>query len=310
MRNRFADTFFELACQDERLCLVVADISPAGSAQKFRETFPDRFINVSVAEQLMIGIAAGLSLRGLRPFAYTIATFVLYRPFEMIRDDLAYQNLPVTVVGIGAGVNYSTLGGTHHAQEDVAIACAIPGMAVLSPSDPLEVAEATRHCAVQTEGPIYLRLGRAGEPVLTDRALDPFRFGRLRYLRRGTEVCILAHGAIMAMAATVADRLEAAGRSVSLVSAHTLKPLDRAGIAEALARHRTVVVIEETSEQLCLGSMVKQIAWDERAGCDLRTFALRDRFIHVYGSQAELLAAHGLSAEAILAALGGPPAGR
>ena len=122
MRNRFADTFYELGKADPRLCVVVADISPAGSIAKFRREFPRRFINTGVSEQIMIGMAAGMAQRGLRPFAYTIATFTLYRPFEMVRDDLCYQNLPVTIVGIGGGVTYSTLGATHHAQEDVAIA--------------------------------------------------------------------------------------------------------------------------------------------------------------------------------------------
>jgi transketolase len=109
VRNTFADTFYQLGKEDPRLCVVVADISPAGSIQKFREEFPTRFINTGVAEQIMIGLCAGMSLRGLKPFAYTIATFTLFRPFEMVRDDLCYQNLPVTIVGIGGGVTYNTL---------------------------------------------------------------------------------------------------------------------------------------------------------------------------------------------------------
>ena len=101
MRNKFASAFYELAKNDSRLVIVVADISPAGSIAQFREEFPERFINTGVSEQSMIGIAAGMALRGMRPFAYTIATFALYRPFEFIRDDIAYQGLPVTVVGVG-----------------------------------------------------------------------------------------------------------------------------------------------------------------------------------------------------------------
>ena len=128
MRNAFAEVLADLGREDPRVCIVVADISPAGPMAKFREEFPERFINVGVAEQAMIGICAGLALKGMRPFAYTIATFALYRPFEFVRDDLAYQNLPVTVVGIGGGVVYSTLGGTHYAQEDVAVASSIPNM--------------------------------------------------------------------------------------------------------------------------------------------------------------------------------------
>ena len=303
MRNTFSETLYAEATANPDIYIVVADISPAGSMGKFSSEYPERFINVGVAEQSMIGIAAGLALKGCQPFAYTIATFSLYRPFEMIRDDLCYQNLPVTVVGMGAGVIYSTLGGTHHTQEDIAIASALPNMQVLAPCDPLECIEATRWCARQKNGPVYLRIGKAGEPVLTANA-EPWQFGKLRYLRRGSDVCILTYGVITAMATAIADKLAAKGRSVSLVSAHTLKPLDRDGITAALRQHSHVVVIEEHAPQGGLASQVKQIAWDVRATCRLDTFTLQDAFIHNYGSTNDLLAAHGLSPERILATIG------
>src|SRR5450631_3490782 len=192
MRNRFADTFYELGKTDPRLCVVVADISPAGSIGKFRNEFPQRFINTGVSEQIMIGMVAGMAQRGLRPFAYTIATFTLYRPFEMVRDDLCYQNLPVTIVGIGGGVNYSTLGATHHAQEDVSIASSVPRLSVIAPCDPLETEAATLWCAHQEQGPVYLRLGRAGEPDLSSKSVTPWTFGKIRVLRDGNNVCILS----------------------------------------------------------------------------------------------------------------------
>src|SRR5260370_39092245 len=126
MRNTFSEALYEAATANQSIYIVVADISPAGSMSKFSTEYPERFINVGVAEQSMIGICAGLALKGCQPFAYTIATFSLYRPFEMVRDDLGCQNLPVTVVGIGGGVVYSTLGGTHHCQGGIAIARGIP----------------------------------------------------------------------------------------------------------------------------------------------------------------------------------------
>ncbi len=304
MRNTFATTFYEAGKRDWRLAVVVADISPAGSLERFRQEFPERFINVGVAEQVMIGMCAGMALRGLRPFAYTIATFALFRPFEFVRDDLCYQNLPVTVVGIGGGVNYSTLGGTHHAQEDIAITMAMPNMAVVAPCDPGETRETTLWCAQQDRGPVYLRLGRAGEPALTAEAADPWEFGKIRYICRGTDVCILSYGPIMKMAAEVGAHLESRGKSVSLVSVHTLKPLDTEGIADALRRHNAVIVIEEAAPYGGLGPRVKEIAWDTHASCHLDTFSLRDAFHHVYGSHAELLAAHGLSVGSILGHLG------
>ena len=304
MRNTFSETLYECAKANTDIFIVVADISPAGSMAKFQSEYPERFINVGVAEQVMIGMAAGLALKGCRPFAYTIATFSLYRPFEMVRNDLGYQNLPVTVVGMGAGVIYSTLGGTHHTQEDIAIAGAIPNMQILAPCDPLECIEATKFCAIENKGPMYLRIGKAGEPRFTEKALEPFFFGKIRYLRRGSDVCILSYGVIMKLAVEIADHLQAAGRSVSLVSCHTLKPLDRAGIEKALHTHKHVIVIEEHAPQGGLAPQAKQIAWDSKANCRLDTFTLKDEFIHNYGSYEDLLASHGISAKLILDKVG------
>jgi transketolase len=301
MRNTFSETLYECAKADPRIYIVVADISPAGSMGRFQQEYPERFINVGVAEQVMIGMAAGLALKGCRPFAYTIATFSLYRPFEMVRNDLGYQNLPVTVVGMGAGVIYSTLGGTHHSMEDIAIAGAIPNMQILAPCDPLECIEATRHCASQDRGPIYLRIGKAGEPVITKNAIEPFQFGKLRYLRKGVDICILTYGVITAMAMEVAEHLSAKGKSVSLVSCHTVKPLDRVGIEKVLQEHKKVIVLEEHVPQGGLAPQTKQIAWDIRAKCELHTFTLKDEFVHNYGSHSDLLLSHGISFDHILA---------
>lgn len=301
MRNRFANVIYEMGKDDPNLCLIVADISPAGSIAKFREEFPGRFINTGVAEQAMIGMAAGMALRGMRPIAYTIATFALYRPFEFIRDDLCYQNLPVGIVGVGGGVSYSTLGATHHAMEDVAIACAIPNMSVVVPCDPEEAEAATRWMVRDATGPSYLRIGRAGEPVLTAQADDPWEFGKLRTLQRGDgNVAVVCYGAIMGMAFEVAVVLRGRGLSVSVFSCHTLKPLDEMGLVRVVRKYRRVIVIEEMVPSGSLGSRIKEIAWTHGASCRIDAFSLRDEFLHCYGSQKDLLAAHGLSVAAIL----------
>jgi transketolase len=268
----------------------------------FREQFPKQFINVGVAEQSMIGLCAGLALRGCTAFAYTIATFAVYRAFEMVRDDLCYQNLPVTVVGVGGGVSYSVLGGTHHSQEDIAVMSALPNMSIIAPCDPLETGAAT-WAAAAANGPVYLRIGKAGEPHLTATAVEPFVFGKLRYLRRGSNTCVVSYGPIMKMALEVADGLEAGGRSVSVVSAHTLKPLDVAGLEQIMRRHAEVIVIEEHSSRGGLAAQTKQLAWDMDARCRLYSFTLQDEFIHTFGSHADVLAAHGLQPDRILRAI-------
>lgn len=299
MRNMFANTIYEAAKGDPRLCMVVADISPAGSMEKFRQEYPERFINVGVAEQIMIGLCAGMAMRGLRPFAYTIATFTFYRPFEFVRDDLCYQDLPVTIVGIGGGVTYSTLGSTHHAQEDVAVARAIPNFQVIAPCDPEEAKSAALWCAGQNEHPTYLRLGKAGEPVLTANA-EPWAFGKIRTIKPGTSSCIVGYGTILKMGMEIAAKLEEKGESTAVVSLHTVKPLDQDGLAKILAQFRRVIVLEEMSPNGSIGKEVKALAYESGSTAKVHAFSLQDEFIHCYGKHEELLAAHGLSAQAIL----------
>ena len=294
MRNTFAKTFHEAAKLDERLCMVVADISPAGAMDQFRKEFPTRFINTGVAEQIMIGMVAGMSMQGLKPFAYTIATFSLYRPFEFIRDDLCYQNLPVTVVGIGGGVTYSTLGSTHHAQEDIAIATSVPNLRVIAPCDPEETRCATEWCIAQEEGPVYLRLGKAGEPILGSKESDPFIYGKLRYLRRGADVAIIGYGPILKMGMELADKFREKNKTCSVISAHTLKPVDEEGIKKMLFEHKQIIVIEEMSPKGGLGDIVRILAQKNNSQCQIDCFSLKDEFIHCYGAHSEILKTHGL----------------
>lgn len=300
MRNSFGEAFLHAAQTDDRLSMVVADISPAGSMQKFREAFPSRFINTGVAEQIMIGMAAGMAMRGLRPFAYTIATFAMFRPFEFVRDDIAYQNLPVTVVGVGGGVTYSQLGGTHHAMEDVALACSIPGMRVIAPCDPLETHAATLWCAKQNDGPVYLRLGKAGEKNISTGAFKPWQFGRMRFIRGGREALIMGYGPILGLAMEAS-----AGQDVAVASVSTLKPLDTNEICTSLIRFPLVLVVEEAVPHGGLGMAVKALAKEIGARTVIRTLSLKDKFIHTYGSHSDLLAAHGITAEAIREKLNG-----
>ena len=150
-----------------------------------------------------------------------------------------------------------------------------------------------------------MRLARAGEPVLTADADEPWQFGKIRYLRRGTDICVLSYGSIVKQAIAVADGLREQGNSVSVVSVHTLKPLDTEGLRLALARHRHVIVIEEMLPNGGLSGHVKELSWDSKATCRLDVFTLKDAFLHSYGSYDEVLAAHGLSPTAILARLTG-----
>jgi transketolase len=148
-----------------------------------------------------------------------------------------------------------------------------------------------------------MRLGKAGEPDLTANAIEPFQIGKVRYLKKGKDIAILSYGTMMDMAFEIANQLEEKGKSVSILSCHTIKPLDSEGIKQVLANHERVVVMEEHVPHGGLGSRVKEIAWDSNARCKLDCFSLKDKFIHFYGSYRELLEVHGISVPAIVSKL-------
>lgn len=302
MRDAFARGFCRAAREYQNLFLVVADISPAASLDDFRREFPTRLVDVGISEQTMIGVAAGLALRGYRPFTYTIANFTIYRPFEQVRVDLCYQNLPVVLVGIGGGMSYSALGGTHHTIEDIAVMGCLPNMTILAPCDPLEVESAVMAAAVQ-KGPVYLRVGKSGEPPITTAA-EPFTFGKLRRLSDGDDAVIIGYGPILKLGVDAAQQWQQrTGKRAAVYSAHTMKPFDQDGVKELLRRYPKVITVEEHVALGGLGSLVRQAAQECGSTSRIATLHLRDEFIHTYGSQDDLRAAHGITAESICQAL-------
>lgn len=302
MRNAFADAVYGAGQRDDRVCVLVADISPAGSIEKFRTEFKDRFTNVGVAEQAMIGVAAGMAMRGLKPFCYTIATFSLFRPYEFIRCDLAYQELPVTIVGMGAGLQYSTLGGTHQAIEDVAVASAIPGMTVLCPCDPRETAEMVEWCARRERGgPVYLRLGKAGEPDLTAAAPEPWEFGKARQLRAsetGYDTrCFVSYGPILSEVLEAARQLD-----WSVFEVPVLAGDDHATVDDLLARlPYEATVVEEAHGAPLQGFMRSRMGYNDEL--EFESICI-DGWPHVNGTRREILEHCGLTARQIFVVQG------
>jgi len=299
MRDTFSRTLYEVAKKEPKVVIIVADISPAASMEAYRKDYPDRFINVGVSEQSMVSLCSGLAIRGCHPFAYSIATFSTFRPFEHIRVELCYQNLPVTLVGVGGGVTYSIAGATHNANEDIAVLGALPNMTIIAPCDPLELKPAVWTC-VQHNGPTYLRIGKAGEPNLTENAPEPFVFGKIRKIKEGVKNCIIGYGPILVMAFEAAEEYEKQGEPVSIYSVHTVKPLDVVGIQKVLSTHDNVIVIEEHTCIGGLGMQIKGIAWDHNSNCRIHTMSLKDEYIHCYGTHRELLATHDINPETIL----------
>jgi transketolase len=299
MRNAFAQALLEAGRSDPRVVLLMGDIGNR-LFDPFAEACGARFLNCGIAEANMIGVAAGLALSGLRPVVYTIAPFATARCLEQIRVDLCYHEAPVVVVGVGAGLGYASLGPTHHACEDLAQLRTLPGMTVVCPGDAFEVRAALR-AALAWPGPVYLRLGKKGEPLVHAREPE-LEIGRALVLRAGHEVCLLATGSILPVALEAGARLEAAGISTEVVSFHTVKPLDEACLARAFRKFRVVVSLEEHSRLGGLGGAIAEWLGDQGPRpARLLRIGTPDAFHGEGGSQAHARACAGLDAESIAA---------
>ena len=300
MRNIFADKIYELSKKNNKIHVVVADISPAGSIEKFRRKYPKRFINVGVSEQVMAGISAGLALSGKKPFIYTIAAFVLYRPFEMIRDDICYQNLPVTIVGMGSGTIYSTLGCTHMTQEDISIARSVPNMQIISPCDPFELKEAIKFCSEKSKRPTYLRIGKSGEKNYSKKNSKKFEFGKIRNIIKGKKICFLVHGVLIKKVFEACEILNKQNINPSVYSCHTLKPFDNKRIKKIFSKYKLIVTLEDHSIIGGLSEIVNGLAFKNKYKYKIINFSLKDSFIDSYGSHDDILNKHGISTNKIL----------
>jgi transketolase len=297
MRNTFAAEITELARVDERVVLLSGDIGNR-LFDSFKEVSGDRFFNCGVAEANMMTMAAGMALQGFKPFVYTITPFVTTRCVEQIRVDVCYHEAPVTIVGTGSGFSYGTLGPTHHSLEDVGILRLMPNMTVICPGDPAEVRMAAR-AALAHDGPIYLRIGKKGEPAV--HATDPdFTIGKGIEMRAGGDVCLVSTGTVLPLAMSVAQELDRHGVSTRVVSMHTVKPLDTDLLEDAYDRAGLVATIEEHSLIGGLGSAVAE--WLVDAGQPNRRllrFGTRDEFLHEPGEQEYARRYMGLSEDVI-----------
>jgi transketolase len=297
MRTTFIRTLTELAAGDRRLTLVVGDLG-FGVVEDFARRFPDQFINAGVAEQNMTGLAAGMALAGRIVFTYSIANFPTLRCIEQVRNDVCYHRANVTVVAVGGGFAYGALGMTHHATEDLAVLRALPELAVIAPGDPVETAAAVRAIAAGV-GPVYLRLGRAGEPVVHRDPIE-WRIGKAITVRQGDDLTIVSTGGMLATAAAAVEQLAAQGIHARLLSMHTLKPLDAETLLAAARQTRRVITVEEHSLLGGLGGAVAEVLC-EAGISDLRfrRMALPSAFDNTVGDQEHLCKLHHLDAPSV-----------
>jgi transketolase len=266
MRGAFANTLTELAERDRRVMLLTGDLGYM-ALEPFAEKHPDRFVNVGVAEQNMVGIATGLAEAGFLPFVYSIVTFATLRPFEFVRNGPVLHNLPVRVVGIGGGFEYGHAGPTHHGTEDVGVMRTLPGMTVVAPADHRQARTAIE-ATWDLPGPIYYRLGKDDKTVVPGLN-GRFKLGRADTIRDGRDVLLVTMGAVATEAVSAANLLAARGVQAAVMIVASVNPPPVDDLAIAAARAPLVVTVEAHSVTGGVGSLAAETIADRGLGCRL-----------------------------------------
>jgi transketolase len=294
----FSATLLTLGRDDPDLLVVTSDSRGSAKLTAFAQELPDQIVEVGIAEQNLVGIAAGLTAAGKHVFAVSPACFLTARALEQIKNDVAYSDQPVKLVGISAGVSYGALGTTHHSLHDYAALRAINNITVVAPADNLETDAAIR-AAVAYDHPIYLRFGKKAMPDL--HAPDtPFEIGRAITLARGADVTFIATGETVAPCVEARDKLSAQGIACGVISMHTVKPLDVDAVIEAGRASRAVITVEEHSVYGGLGEACAAVLMQQRVSVPFRIVAIPDEYT-VSGSQVEIFAHYGISGDGLAA---------
>ena len=295
-REAYGEALAELGESYPNLVVLDADLASATKTGVFQKKFPDRHVDCGIAEANMMGIAAGLSLTGKIPVASTFAMFAAGRAYEQVRNSIGYPHLNVKIGATHAGITVGEDGATHQCNEYIALMRTIPGMVVLNPSDAVE-AKACVKAALDWEGPVYMRFGRAGVPVINDREDYRFEIGKGILLREGSDVTIVATGIMVAASLEAAKRLAEEGISAEVINIHTIKPLDAELIAASAKKTGKVVTAEEHSVIGGLGGAVCE-ALAERMPVPVCRIGIEDVFGES-GSASALLAKYGLDADGV-----------
>ena len=280
LRTAFIDTLRELARIDDRIFLLTADMGYS-VFETFRDEFPDRFLNTGIAEQNTIGVAAGLASRGKIVFVYSIIPFVTMRCFEQVRLDLAYNFMNVKLVGVGAGLTYGPLGSSHHALEDIAIMRSLPDMTVLCPGDPIETRELIKR-SYEYEGPVYIRLGKNGEPKIHPDETR-IEIGKSITVLEGNDLALITTSNMLETGKKWVEEWKQDGVNVSLISMPSLKPFDSSTVKNLIDKEIPIITLEEHSVIGGLGSIISQVIATTGKPVKFQQIGINDKFSHVIG---------------------------
>ena len=299
-RESYGNALVECAEDFPDLVVLDADLAGATKTGTFKKAYPDRHIDCGIAECNMTGIAAGLATCGKIPFISSFAMFAAGRNFEQVRNSIGYPHLNVKIGATHAGITVGEDGATHQCNEDIALMRTIPGMTVIVPSDDVEARAAVR-AALEYNGPVYLRFGRAAVPVINDKPGYKFEIGKGVKLTEGTDVTIVATGICVDSALNAAELLKADGISAEVINIHTIKPIDKDIILESAKKTGKVVTVEEHSVIGGLGSAVCDVL-SENLPTPVKKIGVQDVFGES-GSAGELVKKFGLDGESVYKAV-------
>lgn len=294
----FSAALLELAELDRNIVAVTSDSRGSGKLVTFGQTLPGQIVEIGIAEQNLVGVAAGLASAGKKAFAISPACFLTARALEQIKNDVAYSDNPVRLIGISAGVSYGALGTTHHSLHDFAVLRAINNITIVVPADNFETREAVK-LAVKLDKPIYLRFGKKPMPLLTTDESNGFQFGKGRVIKEGTDLTIIATGETVYPALQAAEKLaQEQNIKATVVSMHTIKPLDKELILRLADKTGAIITVEEHSVYGGLGEACASLLLENRYQKPFKIMGIPDEYT-VTGSQVEILNHYGISADGI-----------
>ena len=293
----FSETLQRLAADDKNIIAVTSDSRGSGKLIPFGKKFPEQHIEVGIAEQNLVGVAAGLASCGKKVFAVSPACFLTARALEQIKNDVAYSDNPVNVIGISAGVSYGALGSTHHSLHDYAALRAINNIMVVAPADNWETEKAIE-LAAATKQPVYLRFGKNPMPPLKEVNDDMFAFGKGRVICEGNDVAIIASGETVFPALQAVNRLNAEGIYATVISMHTIKPLDTELISMLADKCKAIVTVEEHSVYGGLGEACASYLLQSGYKKPFKIMGIPDEYT-VTGSQQDIFNHYGINEEGI-----------
>ncbi len=299
MRKTCLNFVYELAKKDKRIFFIGSDLG-AGTLKKFKEEMPDRFFMEGVSEAHVIGMASGLALEGKIIYVNTISTFLTRRCYEQIVLDVCLHNLNVRLIGNGGGLVYAPLGPTHLAIEDIAIMRAVPNMTIVAPADATEMKRFMPQ-TVEYPGPIYIRLGKGGDPIVTPQA-KPFKIGKAILVKEGNDALLITTGITLRPALNAAETLKQQGITVAVLHSPTIKPIDKEAVLKHADEVSAVVTVEEGIISGGLGSGIAEILAEANFNVPkgFKRLGVPDIFPDKYGSQDNLMAHYNISPEAIV----------